>query len=58
MLIINNFKSKLEKLKKLRTKIILRGHFTKSPTKSYPGRIYGEYSWDEEKEKWIPKNKT
>jgi hypothetical protein len=55
---MNNFKSKLEKLKKLRTKIILRGHFTKFPTKSYPGRIYGEYSWDEEKEKWIPKNKT
>lgn len=34
-------------------KLILDGVFTKFSPMSYPGRIYGMYVWDWDKNKWI-----
>lgn len=34
-------------------KIILEGEFVTFPSKSYPGRIYGMYSWDEKNNNWV-----
>lgn len=34
-------------------KLILEGFFTKFSPMSYPGRIYGMYIWDWNKNQWI-----
>ena len=39
--------------KKKEEKLILEGVFTKIPPMNYPGRIYGMYVWDWDKNKWI-----
>jgi len=37
--------------------LVLSGEFVKFPTKSYPGRIYGMYKFNWDKDKWeIDKN--
>ena len=34
-------------------KIILEGVFVKFPPASYPGRLYGKYDWDWNKNEWV-----
>jgi len=40
-------------MKKKEEKIILEGVLQKISPMTYPGRIYGMYDWDWEKNKWI-----
>jgi hypothetical protein len=40
-------------MKKKEGKIILEGVLQKFPPMNYPGRIYGEFKWDWDKNKWV-----
>ena len=42
----------MSSIKKTNSPLILSGEFIKIPNKSYPGRIYGEYKFNWDKDKW------
>jgi hypothetical protein len=35
------------------SKTILKGVFVEFPPASYPGRLYGKYDWDWNKNEWV-----
>lgn len=52
--LLNKTKSESEKSFYDKNGIFLfKGIFEKFATKTYPGRIYGMYKWDDVNEKWV-----